>query len=167
MYIYKLLDKNENLLYIGKTKDINIRTRQHILGARKIEWKSNIEKIMYADCHNETDMNIYEVYYINKLSPMYNRSENYNKEPSIILPDLTFKEYIDKETHMKLKNISDAELGKLFRIYLSFENEAFSMSDALKILQFKNNRSVDNYLCKMIKIGYIIKLENKKYRVKL
>ena len=140
IYIYKLYNKEKELLYVGKTTHIHIRIRQHILDKRKVEWKKNISYIEYAKCLNETDMNIYEVYYINKLSPKHNVSENYNTESSINIRDLTFQEYKNKDDCLKLEDVYDADLGKLFRLYL-------------------------NFISRIVKVGYLYRKEHKTYQI--
>lgn len=69
-YIYELYDLNGELLYIGKTQDFSRRLRQHL---KTKEWSSEIFSIYLAECANATEMDIYELYYIGKLKPKYNK----------------------------------------------------------------------------------------------
>ncbi|BDR81035.1 DnaB-like helicase C-terminal domain-containing protein [Clostridium tetani] len=74
-YIYRFLDKNDDILYIGRTNDINRRLlKEHFtsLGHLPIECYKFIEKIQYAKFENESEDVAYEAILINKLRPKYN-----------------------------------------------------------------------------------------------
>ena len=64
--IYKLYNDKDNLLYIGKTKNIHQRINQHLAEKNKISWKSTIDKIMIAEVDSDIDLELYETYLINK-----------------------------------------------------------------------------------------------------
>ena len=59
-YIYKMFDKNNEIIYIGKTINIDQRLRQHMTDKDK-KWFKTVSKIYYAECLNKTDMDIYEI----------------------------------------------------------------------------------------------------------
>lgn len=100
-YIYKFLNKNNQLIYIGKTIEVKRRYFQHL---HEGGWKkSEISKILYAECLSKSDMNIYEYYYINKLKPLYNKSLVNIDMPTIILPELEFKPYYFSKNPKKRK----------------------------------------------------------------
>lgn len=73
-YIYKMFDKNGNLLYIGKTKNFNIRMKQHFSNAiiEKEPWKNEIVKIERLEVYTQYDMTLLEIYLIGKFKPKYN-----------------------------------------------------------------------------------------------
>ena len=74
-YIYRFLDKEDNLLYIGRTNDINRRIlKEHFtaLGHLPLECYSSIEKVQYAKLENESEQVAYEAILINKLRPKFN-----------------------------------------------------------------------------------------------
>lgn len=72
-YIYKFYDKNKELLYIGKTKNIQRRISQHFNnGHLPQECYQKIDCIEYAQLPTYTDAGILERYYIALLSPKYN-----------------------------------------------------------------------------------------------
>lgn len=99
-YVYKWVDNNDNILYIGKTTNIENRTKQHI---HDKDWINKDTKLYYAELPNKTDMDIYEIYYINKFKPMHNT--NYMNEAtfSFALPELKFKLFKQKEKVKKIK----------------------------------------------------------------
>jgi len=52
--------------------------------------------LYYAETINKTDMNIYEIYYINKYKPKYNTRYMNEEKFSLELPELNFKIYKHK-----------------------------------------------------------------------
>jgi len=90
-YIYKMFDKNNKIIYIGKTIDIDQRIRQHMMDKDK-NWFKTVSKIYYAECLNKTDMDVYEIYYINKLVPLHNKQSANGCEFSQELNELNFVE---------------------------------------------------------------------------
>ncbi len=89
-YIYKFVDKEEHVLYVGKSKNLEQRISDHL---RNKDWIKEGFKIYIANTISQTDMDIYELYYINKLKPIYNVANAYNIEFSINLADLDFSLY--------------------------------------------------------------------------
>lgn len=82
--VYRFLNYENEILYIGKTKDINIRMNTHFgdkghLGKDKYEQVSRIE---YMICDNESDMVVKEIYFINKYKPPFNTQSLCNGEIS-------------------------------------------------------------------------------------
>ena len=87
-YIYMLLKDNQPL-YIGKSKNLHRRLLQH---SKDKWWFFNTDKILYYDFDNKTDMDIYEIYYINKFNPPFNTDTKNNSNFTHVLPDVEFKE---------------------------------------------------------------------------
>lgn len=84
MFVYVMYDKFDNVLYVGKTKDLGYRMAQHF-SKNKEEWKDDVNIIKYMDCKTEVDMSIYEIYLINKLNPKYNASLLYSGDSRLKL----------------------------------------------------------------------------------
>lgn len=64
-YIYRFLDKNKNIIYVGKSKqDLEIRFKGHL--HLPDECYNLVYKIEYIECSTESDMSIKEIFYINK-----------------------------------------------------------------------------------------------------
>jgi predicted GIY-YIG superfamily endonuclease len=55
-YVYKWVDNNDNILYVGKTNDIDRRRKQHMSDK---EWIDKSTILYYAELSNKTDMDIY------------------------------------------------------------------------------------------------------------
>lgn len=66
-YIYKFYNKN-SILYVGKTTNIYSRFNSH---KNSKDWFIEATHIHVGKCNNKIDMDIYELYYINKLTPPY------------------------------------------------------------------------------------------------
>ncbi len=64
-YVYRFIDKLENVIYVGKSKqDLQQRFKGHQHLPENCY--SMVEKIEYIECPTEADMSIKEIYYINK-----------------------------------------------------------------------------------------------------
>ncbi|MDA8792012.1 exonuclease domain-containing protein [Bacteriovoracaceae bacterium] len=74
--IYYFYDKNHNLLYVGKSKNIKQRVSNHfrpnMKKAKEIQLKNLISSIEYKVMGNELAALLYEAQEIKKLSPPYN-----------------------------------------------------------------------------------------------
>lgn len=106
--IYKHLNKNGEVIYVGKTNNMKNRQKSH---DKEKFWFCEVCKIEYAEVLNKTLMDIYELYYINKFSPKYNivanRSDNVL---SLNLEDLYFINY---EYDFKRKAVPQKEPNNL------------------------------------------------------
>ncbi|HFL3726344.1 MULTISPECIES: nucleotide excision repair endonuclease [Peptostreptococcaceae] len=88
-YVYKFIDEKNNVLYIGKTVNMDKRMSQHFspqshlkkMGKGDIYGK--IQRIEYLKCATEYDALVKELYYINYYKPPYNTS---SKVKQIIPP---------------------------------------------------------------------------------
>ncbi len=81
--VYKLYDDSKRLLYIGKSYDLGSRictsTKE-----RKAFYYS------YSMINNRADTDIYEAYYIAKLTPPDNSVGITSDSPTVVLPDIKF-----------------------------------------------------------------------------
>jgi len=73
MFVYLFYDKNDELLYIGKTISMKNRMKQHKSSSKVEVWKKDIETIKYYSFDNQCDMSIYEIWLISKHRPKYNK----------------------------------------------------------------------------------------------
>lgn len=158
MFIYKFIDSDNKVIYIGKTKDLKRRLRQH---KREKEWFNEVNKIYFAECLNETDLNIYEVYFINKYTPIYNKKENYQVSFTTKMKELQFRLYTDD--YGELESVSDSDLGKLFRLYMMFGYSEFHIDNMLKCLHNDSNKTVINFVSRIIKTKLLLRTKPKTY----
>ena len=96
-YVYKLLDKKGNVLYVGKTNDLKRRLTEHISNQ---EWRNEIDSLYYAICRDDFEQRTYENYYIIKSNPKYNKQDK-SFSTHIILPELKWKKFEDIEDFNK------------------------------------------------------------------
>lgn len=73
--VYRFLDEDDNVLYVGKTQSMTYRIMQHFTGNGhlKSECYRQVKKIQYMQCKNDSDMKDKEIYFINKYKPKYNK----------------------------------------------------------------------------------------------
>lgn len=110
-FIYKFLNKDNEVIYVGKTNNIYARMNQH--NQKKYFKNKEVVKVLLAQCNSPTDRDIYELYYINLYSPKYNDKQNYGIQFSFALPELEFYEYND---NVKLKPVKISNAIKYTRI---------------------------------------------------
>ena len=93
-YVYKHLDKNNNVLYVRKTNNLKRRLTEHITNQ---EWASEIDSLYYAICRDDFEQRTYENYYIIKSNPKYNKQDK-SFSTHIILPDLKWQKFEDVDS---------------------------------------------------------------------
>lgn len=146
-FIYKFYDINNELLYVGKTTGLKSRFSQHV---KDKVWRDEIFTVEYAICDSKSDMDIYEIYYINKLNPKYNISlVNKNDKPSIILPELNFT----------CKNISVLNLDSDIKTQINNSHTEFHL-DEVRISEYiLNNIFTLNTLDQKLLLKFIYDLQ--------
>lgn len=90
-YIYKMYNKENELLYIGKTNNLYGRLNAHFSKntLNKQPWKIEVEFIKILEFYNQYDIDIIEIYLIGKEKPKYNIDCVYsNQSPSF---DIKYK----------------------------------------------------------------------------
>lgn len=95
-YVYRFLDKNNNVLYVGKTNNINRRIlREHFTVNTHLEAQCYLEteKVEYVKFQNESEQVVYEASLINYLKPKYNKQFNDNGKIKIEIPDFEWTEF--------------------------------------------------------------------------
>jgi len=90
-YVYKFLDKQSNIIYIGKAKTLSSRINNH--NHLPQECYDSIHKVQYIELNNHSEGSIYEIYYINKYSPKYNIIDNRKDCISFELPKKEWKSF--------------------------------------------------------------------------
>lgn len=84
-YTYRFVDIYGNIIYVGKTIDIDKRMKQHFGGKGHLDKKcySSVARIEYQKYKTESDALIMETYYITKYNPKYNKLGKSRDLPSI------------------------------------------------------------------------------------
>lgn len=96
-YIYQFVNDRNETIYVGKTKNIKNRMISHFTsGHLPKECYNAISKILYAEFSSGIDMDIYEIYYINKYKPKYNTESKYESNSTVfVFSDIEWKKYSD------------------------------------------------------------------------
>lgn len=101
-YVYRFKDENNNIIYVGKTTNLDQRFKKHE------HLTKNVKSIEYIEYETESDMSWKEIYYINlyKNDKTTNIASIYNGKPKEI-------EFGDKWLKYKAKNKKQKEQIKL------------------------------------------------------
>ena len=92
-YVYRFLNSNKEIIYIGKSKNLTHRLYSHFNNQRK-EWMDEVKSIEVAKFQDGATMSIYELYYIDLYKPKYNKEGIYrDTNTSIVLQDIKFNVY--------------------------------------------------------------------------
>ncbi len=173
-YVYKMYDENEELLYVGKTTNIEARINQHFSKdtIEKQTWKEDVAYIDYYEFKTKVDMDIMELYYIALERPKHNELSTDTEKPQISII-YTCKEpkrinrkpikqkiieiNIDKETKNQMLNnlniyegrINDIGEKKNSKIKQPLSRTWFMENDEETLKKLKNN--TENYFKHIIK----------------
>mgnify|MGYP000170269581 CR=1 FL=1 len=94
--IYKILNKNNEVIYIGLTTNHRNRVKgTHLYKAGHLPDKcyEEMDNIQIAPVNNRDEMKIYERYLINLLNPKYNVKMKNNNNFRFKLPNLKWYDY--------------------------------------------------------------------------
>ena len=95
MYVYRFLDGYGNIIYFGKTVNIDLRMQQHFSdkGHLPKECYNSVAKIEYQKYKTESDSLIMETYYITKYSPKFNKLQQSRDFPTIQFDEGNWRTY--------------------------------------------------------------------------
>ena len=82
MHIYKYLNYNDEVIYIGQSKNWRRRYYEHNTQDKKM--MSEVRKIYIMSCQDKLEMDILELYFIQYYKPKYNNKQSKYLIPSII-----------------------------------------------------------------------------------
>ena len=94
-YVYRFIDEKGNIIYVGKTVNINNRMQQHFSdkGHLPKECYREVAKIECIKWATKSDAQIMEVYYINKYKPKYNKQDKRLDQLTLVLEEKEWKTY--------------------------------------------------------------------------
>jgi excinuclease UvrABC nuclease subunit len=93
-YTYRFIDKYGNVIYIGKTVNMDLRMQSHFnKGHLPRECYNAVCRIEYQKHKTESDALIMETYYITKYSPKYNKLGQSKDMPTIKFDEGNWKVY--------------------------------------------------------------------------
>lgn len=95
MYVYRFINCEGDIIYFGKTVNINLRMQQHFSdkGHLPKECYNAVAKIEYQKYKTESDSLIMETYYITKYSPKYNKLGQSRDVPTITFDEGPWRTY--------------------------------------------------------------------------
>lgn len=133
-YILYRIFYRSGIAYLGRTKQLlQDRIRGHIFKRpmhRDIDINL-VTKIEYAEFDTEADMNVYEIYFINKWKPPLNKDDKARDDLSFDLPNVEWKLFITQLwSKWKDKVSADiAEEQKQRAMKIEFDNQCKIMRD--------------------------------------
>ena len=94
-YVYRFKDVSDNIIYVGKTVDMQKRMNQHFGGKGHLDTKcyKSVAVIEYQKYKTESDSLIMETYYITKYTPRYNKLNQSRDIPTLKLDEGDWKVY--------------------------------------------------------------------------
>lgn len=95
-FLYKFIDSNENIIYIGRTNDIRRRIlKEHFSDNTHLSSECYIdtERVEYTEIVNESEEVAYEAILINQYRPKYNTQFKDDGEFKIDIPEFIWKEF--------------------------------------------------------------------------
>lgn len=142
--VYRFLDVDGNVLYVGKTENIKARIRKHLStsGHLSKECYNRLDKIQFIAMKSVVLMDIKELYYINLYKPIFN-SNHLIDEASFIISDFSNDIWIDFNDYSvsKFERINDLS-GKYVNLM-----RGCGIEDNIRFVKsvFSRKRN-DNYL---------------------
>jgi excinuclease UvrABC nuclease subunit len=88
-YVYRFINENGAIIYVGKTSDIVKRINQHFSenGHLPSVCYSSVASVECIELKSKIDMDIRELYFINKWKPMYNQKDKQKEDMNVILDE--------------------------------------------------------------------------------
>lgn len=121
-YVYRFLDKSDNIIYVGKTIDINKRIYVHFSprGHLPLECYEKVSKIEYIECKNNTDMTMKEIYFINKFKPIYNVRDKIQTD-ELVIQEFENTQWINEYKLNEIHSIIDYYKSQISDLKLEIE----------------------------------------------
>lgn len=115
-YNYRFLNKEKEIIYVGKTKqELKTRIRGHLsAGHLPKECYEEVRVVEYIEFETEADMDFMEIWFINEFKPKYNKKSLSDKRPKIKINEefewIYFKSinnsYIDEKINLMIESVS-------------------------------------------------------------
>ena len=143
--VYRFLDKNNNIIYVGKAKNLKSRLNSHNHLSEKCY--DEIEKIEYISFGNENDMDFAERYFIHKENPKYNKILS-DKPINLNVANLDILKWISYNKDYKNENNENIVEDKMEVITLKDREELSQLrvkEDFIRELCRETSRSDDMY----------------------
>ena len=147
-YVYKFLDYDDNIIYIGKTTNFKNRMKQHFNmngnGHLPLSCYQNVAKIFYIQVDGKTNVDMYETYLINKYHPLYNVDKHFNENLSLHNNIFIFIEEIEwTEVYFYFSKIG-FEYSLYFKNSFPFLNKSFMNYEKINVMLEYNYYQLKN-----------------------
>lgn len=143
--VYRILDKDNNILYIGKSEQLETRIKNHIRGRSNLtkECRDKIARVEYLEFYGESDMSIFEIYAICYYKPKYN-IENKDDLTLLRLDIPNIWNELNIETFQRIVNTSPMGIcPRSFINKVNFNREIMLNEDLSKLLFEYQNTIID------------------------
>lgn len=142
-FVYRFLDNENNILYVGKTKNsLNNRIRQHFSENGHLDKKcyEKVSFIEYIELKNKIEMDIKELYYINKWKPIFNSKDKNDEDFDFTIEENSkWKAYqhVDKNYEQIIDN-KNKIIVEIEELLVSYERKVDSLNAKLNHLECEN-----------------------------
>lgn len=138
-YIYRFLNEDNEIIYVGKTKNIHYRMKQHFGGSGHLssECYEETSCIEYLSIKTKIDMDIRELYYINQFKPKHN-TQNKQKERLTTYIDFNDQWELYKSRNEETIKELEEELKKHQEQVSILEENIKNTKDELRNIKIEN-----------------------------
>lgn len=145
-YIYMFVNEGKEVIYVGKTKNIKNRIRQHFGKEGHLEKEAYLltTSIYYSYVPSANEARIYELYYISKYQPKYNLVFGDGGEISFELPELSFSIFILNQ-EIKFNNLFEENEYLTSKIEL-LEKEKRMMESKIEEFSYQSKKIKSDFL---------------------
>lgn len=144
-YVYRFINTNNEVIYVGKTNSIETRMYQH--KTNKMPFWKEWQRIEYVEFENEKDQLLYEILMINKFNPKYNTKDKFGA--SLDINDMHENDW---KLFDEIRLLSDEEISELYHEYTNMSGSQRgclkrSLNDKIKYARDEQEREIrsENY----------------------
>lgn len=144
-YVYRFMNSDNKVIYIGKTNSIETRMYQH--KTNKMPFWKEWYKIEYVEFDSENEQLLYEILMINKFNPKYNSKDKFNATL-----DINDMRENDWKIYDEIRLYSDDEISEIYNDYINMNGSRRgclkrSMNDKIKYARDEEEREIrsENY----------------------
>ena len=137
-YVYRYVHPKYPWLYVGKTKNLDSRIRQHDFGKtdnidRKYKDLLLESSIYYLELENSTQMTFTELYLIDKYNPYLNKKDKHDEKSKIKLSIPKWKKYVRSYELKEVENKYNKKLSEIKNQIEIFDKELRNLKSKLHI----------------------------------
>ena len=111
-FVYRILNKDGEVIYVGKTESLPNRYNQHFSKASShlpLKAREEVHKLQFMAMSSSALMDIKEIYYINLYKPKYNMSYVYD-EDAFTISDFSNDVWLDYDINV-MKSFKREDFG--------------------------------------------------------